>query len=157
MKIKSFENYINENYNEVNENWFKQVYGWVKDKFTTWSSKLKGKVKEGADYGLEYLEKNPKEFENIKKGLAKQSKADIEELYKKVQAFNPDKVHESMEPKDALDKIANIIGVSVTIIASFGGAIAALIGLISSNGFLFFIGAVVSIITFSAINAISDN
>lgn len=163
MKIKSFESYINEQYNDVNENWFQMVYDWTKEKFTTWISKLKGKFKDGASYGIDYLKKNPKELEKIQKGLASQNKADIDNLAKSIEAFdlatiaNKPELTESEDAESMLDKVSRILGVSLGLLTVFGAVASAIIGLAISNGVLFVIGAIISIIAFSVMGAVSNN
>jgi hypothetical protein len=89
--------------------------------------------------------------------LKQQSQSELMKLWNWIKSFvgNPLQiqpiVNESVEEESEtiLEKIARISGASVALLLCFGAPVAAFIGLATSNGLLFLVGAVVSIIAWS--------
>jgi hypothetical protein len=145
-----------ENFNVVNENWFQQAYEWVKEKLSSWISKLTGEVKEGAESAMEWIKENTELMEETLQKLKQQSQSELMKLWDWVKSFvgNPLQiqpiVNESVEESETmLEKIARISGASIALLLCFGAPVAAFIGLAINNGLLFLIGAIVSIIAWS--------
>jgi hypothetical protein len=61
------------------------------------------------------------------------------------------------EPNSLLEKIARISGASLSLLILFAAPVAAIAGLLMSNGLLFLIGAVVSIIAWSLASVVSES
>ena len=60
------------------------------------------------------------------------------------------------ESKSMLQKIARISGVSILTLSCFAAPVAALAGLIMSNGVLFLAGAVAAIIAWSIVSTVGN-
>ena len=154
--IKTFESY------SVNENWIGDAWNWIKERLSSWVSKLTGDFKEGAQYAIDWIKDNYDMMKEAVDGLKKSSEAEIEKLFNWVKSItlNTDKMipaMESLERFDSiLDKIARISGASIATLACFGGPIAALAGLIMSNGVLFLAGAVAAIIAWSIVSTVGN-
>ena len=154
--IKTFESY------SVNENWIGDAWNWIKERLSSWVSKLTGDFKEGAQYAIDWIKDNYDMMKQAVDGLKKSSEAEIEKLFNWVKSItlNTDKMipaMESLERFDSiLDKIARISGASLATLACFGGPIAALAGLIMSNGVLFLAGAVAAIIAWSIVSTVGN-
>jgi hypothetical protein len=146
-----------ENFNGVNENWFQKTYEWIKEKLSSWISKLTGEVKEGAESAIEWIGENTELMQETLQKLKQQSQSELMKLWNWIKSFvgNPLQiqpiVNESVEEESEtiLEKIARISGASVALLLCFGAPVAAFIGLATSNGLLFLVGAVVSIIAWS--------
>jgi hypothetical protein len=146
-----------ENFNGVNESWFQQAYEWIKEKLSSWISKLTGEVKEGAESAMEWIKENTELMEEALQKLKQQSQSELMKLWNWVKSFvgNPLQIQpivkESVEEESEtiLEKIARISGASVALLSCFGAPVAAFLGLATNNGLLFLIGAVVSIIAWS--------
>lgn len=146
-----------ENFNGVNENWFQQAYEWIKEKLSSWISKLTGEVKEGAESAMEWIKENTELMEEALQKLKQQSQSELMKLWDWIKSFveNPLQIQpivkESVEEESEtiLEKIARISGASVALLSCFGAPVAAFLGLATNNGLLFLIGAVVSIIAWS--------
>jgi hypothetical protein len=95
-------------------------------------------------------------------GLKKASEVEIEKLFNWVKSItsNTDQMIPAMESaeesKSILDKIARISGASLATLACFGAPVAALAGLIMSNGVLFLAGAVAAVIAWSIVSAVGN-
>ena len=154
--IKTFESY------SVNENWIGDAWNWIKERLSSWVSKLTGDFKEGAQYAIDWIKDNYDMMKEAVDGLKKSSEAEIEKLFNWVKSItlNTDKMipaMESLERFDSiLDKIARISGASIATLACFGGPIAAIAGLIMSNGVLFLAGAVAAIIAWSIVSVVGN-
>ena len=61
-----------ENFNVVNENWFQQSYEWIKEKLSSWISKLTGEVREGAESAMEWIKENTELMEETLQKLKQQ-------------------------------------------------------------------------------------
>jgi hypothetical protein len=145
-----------ENFNFVNENWFQQAYEWIKEKLSSWISKLTGEVREGAESAMEWIKENTELMEETLQKLKQQSQSELMKLWNWIKSFvgNPLQiqpiVNESVEESETmLEKIARISGASISLLLLFGAPVAAFTGLAMSNGLLFLVGAVVSIIAWS--------
>jgi predicted nuclease with TOPRIM domain len=146
-----------ENFNGVNESWFQQAYEWIKEKLSSWISKLTGEVKEGAESAMEWIKENTELMEEALQKLKQQSQSELMKLWDWIKSFvgNPLQIQpivkESVEEESEtiLEKIARISGASVALLSCFGAPVAAFLGLATNNGLLFLIGAVVSIIAWS--------
>ena len=146
-----------EKFNVVNENWFLQAFNWIKEKLSGWISKLTGEVKEGAEYGMNWVKENPELMEETTQKLKQQNQSELMKLWNWVKSFvgNPLQiqpiVNESVEEESEtiLEKIARVSGASISLLLLFGAPVAAFIGLAINNGLLFLIGAIVSIIAWS--------
>lgn len=144
-----------ENFNVVNENFFQQAYEWIKEKLSGWISKLTGEVREGAESAMDWIKENTELMEQTLQKLKQQNQSELMKLWDWVKSFvkNPlqiqPTVKESVESESILDKICRISGSSIALLACFGAPVAAFIGLSINDGFLFLIGAVVSIIAWS--------
>jgi hypothetical protein len=159
--IKTYEKF------ELNENWISQALDWIKEKLSSWVSKLSGDVRQGADYGINYLKQNPEELEKIQNGLKQQDESDIMKLWNWVKSFvgNPNQIQpivnesnqEEEEVESILMKILRISGASLALLGIFGSVVAAFAGLLLSNGLLFVVGAIASIIAFSIISISRDS
>ncbi len=158
--IKTYEKF------EINENWISQALDWVKEKLSSWVSKLSGEVRQGSDYGINYLKQNPEELEKIQNGLKQQDESDIMKLWNWVKSFvgNPNQIqpivnesNQEEEVESILMKILRISGASLALLGIFGSVIAAFAGLLLSNGLLFVVGAIASIIAFSIISVSRDS
>ena len=154
--IKTFESY------SLNENWIGDAWNWIKERLSSWMSELTGDFKEGAQYAIDWIKENYDMMKQAVDGLKKSSEAEIEKLFNWVKSItlNTDKMipaMESLERFDSiLDKIARISGASIATLACFGGPIAALAGLIMSNGVLFLAGAVAAIIAWSIVSTVGN-
>ncbi len=158
--IKTYEKF------EINENWISQALDWVKEKLSSWVSKLSGEVRQGADYGINYLKQNPEELEKIQNGLKQQDESDIMKLWNWVKSFvgNPNQIqpivnesNQEEEVESILMKILRISGASLALLGIFSSVVAAFAGLLLSNGLLFVVGAIASIIAFSIISVSRDS
>ena len=160
--IKTYEKF------ELNENWISQALDWIKEKLSSWVSKLSGDVRQGADYGINYLKQNPEELEKIQNGLKQQDESDIMKLWNWVKSFvgNPNQIQpivnesyqeEEEEVESILMKILRISGASLVLLGIFASPVAAFAGLLLSNGLLFIVGAIASIIAFSIISISRDS
>jgi len=160
--IKTYEKF------ELNENWISQALDWIKEKLSSWVSKLSGDVRQGADYGINYLKQNPEELEKIQNGLKQQDESDIMKLWNWVKSFvgNPNQIQpivnesyqeEEEEVESILMKILRISGASLALLGIFASPVAAFAGLLLSNGLLFIVGAIASIIAFSIISISRDS
>jgi len=160
--IKTYEKF------ELNENWISQALDWIKEKLSSWVSKLSGDVRQGADYGINYLKQNPEELEKIQNGLKQQDESDIMKLWSWVKSFvgNPNQIQpivnesyqeEEEEVESILMKILRISGASLALLGIFASPVAAFAGLLLSNGLLFIVGAIASIIAFSIISISRDS
>jgi hypothetical protein len=146
-----------ENFNFVNENWFQQAYEWIKEKLSSWISKLTGEVKEGAESAMEWIKENTELMQETLQKLKQQSQSELMELWDWIKSFvgNPLQiqpiVNESVEEESEtiLEKIARVSGASISLLLLFGAPVAAFTGLAISNGLLFLVGAVVTIIAWS--------
>lgn len=154
--IKTFESY------SVNENWIGDAWNWIKERLSSWISKLTGDFKEGAQYAIDWIKDNYDMMKEAVEGLRQASDAEIEKLFNWVKSItlNTDQMIPAMESaeesKSILDKIARISGASIATLACFGGPIAALAGLIMSNGVLFLAGAVAAIIAWSIVSIVGN-
>jgi hypothetical protein len=155
-----------EKFNVVNENWFLQAFNWIKEKLSGWISKLTGEVKEGAEYGMNWVKENPELMEETTQKLKQQNQSELMKLWNWVKSFvgNPLQiqpiVNESVEDEETetmLQKIARISGASITLLACFGAPVAAFLGLAVSSGLLFIIGAIVSIIAWSLVSLFKED
>jgi len=153
--IKTYEKF------ELNENWISQSLDWIKEKLSSWVSKLSGDVRQGADYGINYLKQNPEELEKIQNVLKQQDESDIIKLWNWVKSFvgNPNQIqpivnesNQEEEVESILMKILRISGASLALLGIFASPVAAFAGLLLSNGLLFVVGAIASIIAFSIIS-----
>jgi len=153
--IKTYEKF------ELNENWISQSLDWIKEKLSSWVSKLSGDVRQGADYGINYLKQNPEELEKIQNVLKQQDESDIMKLWNWVKSFvgNPNQIqpivnesNQEEEVESILMKILRISGASLALLGIFASPVAAFAGLLLSNGLLFVVGAIASIIAFSIIS-----
>jgi hypothetical protein len=158
--IKTYEKF------ELNENWISQALDWIKEKLSSWVSKLSGDVRQGADYGINYLKQNPEELEKIQNGLKQQDESDIMKLWNWVKSFvgNPNQIqpivnesNQEEEVESILMKILRISGASLALLGIFASPVAAFAGLLLSNGLLFVVGAIASIIAFSIISISRDS
>ncbi len=158
--IKTYEKF------EINENWISQALEWIKEKLSSWVSKLSGDVRQGADYGINYLKQNPEELEKIQNGLKQQDESDIMKLWNWVKSFtgNPNQIqpivnesNQEEEVESILMKILRISGASLALLGIFSSVVAAFAGLLLSNGLLFVVGAIASIIAFSIISVSRDS
>jgi hypothetical protein len=159
--IKTFEKF------EVNENWISQTWNWIKEKLSSWLSKLSGDIREGADYGINYLKENPEKLEEIQTGLKQQDQSEVTKLWNWLKSFsgNPNQLqtivnesyNEEEEVESVLMRILRISGASIALATIFGSVVAAFAGLLLSNGLLFVVGAIVSIISFSIISVSKDS
>jgi hypothetical protein len=149
-----------ESFGSVNENLFRRLYNWIKDGFSAWVSRLKGELRDGADAGIKYLEEHPEELAKIQDGLAAMDESQKQKLLDRVESLDFAKIvatNESSDSESVLDKVARILGVSVAALTIFGSVVSAIVGLATSNGVLFVIGAVISIIAFSIMGASNDS
>lgn len=159
--IKTYEKF------EINENWIIQAWNWIKDKLSSWVSKLSGDLREGADYGINYLKENPEKLEEIQTGLKQQDQSEVMKLWNWVKSFvgNPNQLqpivnesyNEEEEVESILMKILRISGASLALLAIFASPVAAFAGLLLSNGLLFVVGAILSIIAFSILSVSMDS
>lgn len=146
-----------EKFNVVNENWALQAFNWIKEKLSGWISKLTGEVKEGAESAMNWIKENPELMEETHQKLKQQDQSELMKLWNWVKSFvgNPLQIQPTVkesveeETETMLEKIARISGASLTLLICFGAPVAAFIGLATSNGLLFIIGAIVSIIAWS--------
>ena len=106
-----------EKFNVVNENWFLQAFNWIKEKLSGWISKLTGEVKEGAEYGMNWVKENPELMEETTQKLKQQNQSELMKLWNWVKSFvgNPLQiqpiVNESVEDEEfeRADMIKRII------------------------------------------------
>lgn len=144
-----------ENFNVVNENWFQQSYEWIKEKLSSWISKLTGEVREGAESAMNWIKQNTELMEETIEKLKAEDRSELMKLWDWVKSFvkNPlqiqTTVKESVDSESILNKISRISGASIALLTCFGAPVAAFIGLAVNNGLLFLVGAVVSIIAWS--------
>jgi len=161
--IKTFEKF------EINENWFNQALSWIKDKFNNWMSKLSGEIKSGAEWAKDYLEKNRDVLEKIKNGFLQVGKSEVMKLLRFCKYFvgKPSQLQplvvesnqedEEEEVNSIFRRIARISGVSLVVLSVLAPAVAAFTGLLISNGLLFVVGAIVSVILYSILSEVSFN
>lgn len=154
--IKTFESY------SVNENWIGDAWNWIKERLSSWISRLTGDFKEGAQYAIDWIKDNYDIMKETVEGVRQAASSEIDRLFSWVKslASNTDQMipaMESLERFDSiLDKIARISGASIATLACFGGPVAALAGLVMSNGVLFLAGAVAAIIAWSIVSAVGN-
>ena len=154
--IKTFESY------SVNENWIGDAWNWIKERLAGWLSELTGDFKEGAKYAIDWIKDNYDMMKGAVEGLRQVASSEIDRLFSWVKsiASNTDQMIPAMESveesKSILDKIARISGASIATLACFGGPVAALAGLIMSNGVLFLAGAVAAIIAWSIVSIVGN-
>lgn len=154
-----------ENFNPVNENWFLAAYQWIKGKLKEWISNLTGQLKDGALAGMDYIKQNPGQIDSIIEELKVQEHNELSGLLNWIKSISGDEsqlrsllIEESEEsPESTLKKIANIAGASAGIISIFAPIATGLYGLYTSNGVLFTIGSIITVIAFSIIGALNDN
>lgn len=155
--IKTFESY------SVNENWIGDAWNWIKEKLSSWISKLTGDFREGAEYAMNWIKDNYDMMKETVEGVRQAASYEIDRLFSWVKslASNTDQMipaMESLERFDSiLDKIARISGASIATLACFGAPVAAIAGLIMNNGVLFISGAVVAIIAWSIVSAMGNS
>lgn len=154
--IKTFESY------SLNENWIGDAWNWIKEKLSSWISKLTGDFREGAEYAMNWIKDNYDMMKQAVEGVRQAASSEIDRLFSWVKslASNTDQMIPAMESveesKSILDKIARISGASLATLACFGAPVAAIAGLIMNNGVLFLAGAVVAIIAWSIVSAMGN-
>ena len=154
--IKTFESY------SINENWIGDAWNWIKERLSSWISSLTGDFKEGAEYAMTWIKDNYDMMKEAVEGLRQASEVEIEKLFNWVKSItlNTDQMIPAMESaeesKSILDKIARISGASIVTLSCFAGPVAALAGLIMSNGVLFLAGAVAAVIAWSIVSAMGN-
>jgi len=154
--IKTFESY------SINENWIGDAWNWIKERLSSWISKLTGDLKEGAQYAIDWIKDNYDMMKEVVDGLRQASNVEIEKLFSWVKsiASNTDQMIPTMESaeesKSILQKIARLSGVSILTLSCFAAPVAALAGLIMSNGVLFLAGAVAAVIAWSIVSAMGN-
>jgi len=154
--IKTFESY------SINENWIGDAWNWIKERLASWISKLTGDLKEGAQYAIDWIKDNYDMMKEVVDGLRQASNVEIEKLFSWVKsiASNTDQMIPTMESaeesKSILQKIARLSGVSILTLSCFAAPVAALAGLIMSNGVLFLAGAVAAVIAWSIVSAMGN-
>jgi hypothetical protein len=123
---------------------------------------LTGDLKEGAQYAIDWIKDNYDMMKEAVDGLRQVSKVEIEKLFSWVKsiASNTDQMIPTMESaeesKSILQKIARLSGVSILTLSCFAAPVAALAGLIMSNGVLFLAGAVAAVIAWSIVSAMGN-
>lgn len=154
--IKTFESY------SVNENWITDAWNWIKERLAGWLSELTGDFKEGAKYAIDWIKDNYDMMKGAVEGLRQAASSEIDRLFSWVKsiASNTDQMIPAMESveesKSMLQKIARISGVSILTLSCFAAPVAALAGLIMSNGVLFLAGAVAAVIAWSIVSAMGN-
>ena len=154
--IKTFESY------SVNENWITDAWNWIKERLAGWLSELTGDFKEGAKYAIDWIKDNYDMMKGAVEGLRQVASSEIDRLFSWVKsiASNTDQMIPAMESaeesKSMLQKIARISGVSILTLSCFAAPVAALAGLIMSNGVLFLAGAVAAVIAWSIVSAMGN-
>ena len=154
--IKTFESY------SVNENWITDAWNWIKERLASWLSELTGDFKEGAKYAIDWIKDNYDMMKGAVEGLRQAASSEIDRLFSWVKsiASNTDQMIPAMESaeesKSMLQKIARISGVSILTLSCFAAPVAALAGLIMSNGVLFLAGAVAAVIAWSIVSAMGN-
>jgi hypothetical protein len=130
--IKTYESF------SVNENWLSNAWNWIKE--------------------------NSKMMEDVTLKLKQQDNSEIMKLWNWVKSFSGNTqqlqpmLNESVEESNSLlEKIARISGASLSLLILFGAPTAALAGLLMSNGLLFLIGAIVSVIAWSLASVVSES
>ena len=157
--IKTYESF------SVNENWLSNAWNWIKEKLSGWFNKLTGDVKSGAEYAMNWIKENSKMMEDVTLKLKQQDNSAIMKLWNWIKSFSGNTqqlqpmLNESVEeePNSLLEKIARISGASLSLLILFAAPVAAIAGLLMSNGLLFLIGAVVSIIAWSLASLVSES
>jgi hypothetical protein len=154
--IKTFESY------SLNENWIGDAWNWIKERLSSWISSLTGDFKEGAEYAMTWIKDNYDMMKETVEGLRQVTSSEIDRLFSWVKslASNTDQMIPAMESveesRSILDKIARISGASIVTLSCFAGPVAALAGLIMSNGVLFLAGAVAAVIAWSIVSAMGN-
>jgi magnesium-transporting ATPase (P-type) len=157
--IKTYESF------SVNENWLSNAWNWIKEKLSGWFNKLTGDVKKGAEYAMNWIKENSEMMEDVTQKLKQQDNSAIMKLWNWVKSFTGNEqqlqpiLNESVEEESnsLLEKIARISGASLSLLILFAAPVAAFAGLLMSNGLLFLIGAVVSIIAWSLASVVSES
>lgn len=148
-----------------NDNWLSNAWNWIKEKLSGWFSKLTGDIKAGAEYAMNWIKYNSNMMKDVVEKLKKVSQSEIYKLWNWIKSFleKPEQfqsiVKESVE-KDSnslLEKIARVSGASLSLLILFAAPVAALIGLVMSNGLLFITGSVVTIIAWSLASVLGES